>query len=86
MQLVNDVCRSFSIKRYMPLCFDGIYGFPNVIPNDNRKNFPKFSGNHPDLVSHHIQVFSDLIGDYEISHEDVHMELFSQSFEGDTRD
>ena len=31
-------------------------------------------------------MFSDLIGDYEIAHEDVHMKLFVQSLEGDARD
>ena len=76
MQLVSDVCRSFSTKRYMPLCFDGIYDFPNVIPNDGRKFLPKFNGNHTISASHHIQTFNDLMGDYEISHEDVHMKLF----------
>ena len=70
----------------MPLCFDGIYGFPNVIPNDIRKSFPKFNGNHIVSASHHVQVFSDLMGDYEIAHKDVHMKLFVQTLEGDARD
>ena len=70
----------------MPLCFSGIYGFPNVIPDDIRKHLSKFSGNHTVSASQHVQVFSDLMGDYEISHEDVHMKLFVQTLEGDARD
>ena len=31
-------------------------------------------------------MFNDLIGDFEISHEDVHMKLFVQTLEGDARD
>ena len=70
----------------MPLWFNGIYGFPNPIPGDTRKFLPKFSGNHTISANQHIQMFSDLIGDYEIAHEDVHMKLFVQTLEGDARD
>ena len=70
----------------MPLNFNGIHGFPNVIPNDVRKSFPKFSGNHLVSASHHVELFIDLMGDYEIAHEDVHMKLFVQTLEGDARD
>ena len=70
----------------MSLCFDGIYGFLNVSPNDVRNKLPKFSGNHLVLASHHVQMFSDLMGNYEISHEDSHMKLFVQTLEGDARD
>ena len=70
----------------MPLWFNGIYGFPNVIPDDIRKKLSKFSGNHTILASQHVQVFSDLMDDYEIPHEDVYMKLFIQTLEGDARD
>ena len=86
MQPVSDVCRPFSTKRYMPLFFDGIYGFLNVIPNDVRNNLSKFNWNHTISASHHVELFSDLMGDYEIAHEDVHMKLFVQTLEGDARD
>ena len=76
MQLVNEEPRSISTKRYMPLNFNGIHGFPNVIPNDVRKRLPKFNGNHLVSASHHVELFIDLMGDYKISHEDVHMKLF----------
>ena len=63
-----------------------LYGFPNVIPNDIRKSLPKFNGKHIVSASHHVQFFSDLMGDYEIAHDDVHMKLFVQILEGDARD
>ena len=86
MQPVREISRSISTKRYMPLCFNGIHGFPNVIPNDIRDKLPKFTGNHNVLASHHVEVFSGLMGDYEISHEDLHMKLFVQTLQGDARD
>ena len=85
MQPISEVYRSISTKWYMPLCFDGIHGFPNVIPNDARNRSPKFKWNHIVSASHHVELFIDLMGDYEISHEDVHMKLFVQSLEGDAR-
>ena len=86
MQPVTKVPRSISHKQYMSLCFNGIHGFPNVIPNEVRKRLPKFSGNHLVSASHHVELFIDLMGDYKISHDDVHMKLFVQTLEGDARD
>ena len=86
IQSMDMNCRSISAKRYMPLIFDVIHGLPNAMPYDLRKHFHKFGGNHLDSASHHVQMFSDLIGDFEITHEDVHMKLFVQTLEGDARD
>jgi hypothetical protein len=70
MKPISEISRSISTKQYMPLYFDGIHGFPNVIPNDVRNKLSKFSGNHLFSASHHVELFSDLMGDYEIAHED----------------
>ena len=86
MQSIDQNHRSLSTKRYMSLWFDGIFGCPNIIPNDIRKHLSKFSGNHTVSTSQHVQVFSVLMGDYEIAHEDVHIKLFVQTLEGDARD
>ena len=86
MQPSCSAPRSISTRRYMPFCFDGIHGFPNAIPFHIRKHLPKFNVNHGVLASHHIQLFCDLMGDYEIADEDVHMKLFVQTLEGDARD
>ena len=47
---------------------------------------PKFGGNHENSTSHHVQLFSDLVGDFEIAHEDIQMKLFVQTLEDDARD
>ena len=86
MQFNDPNRRSFSTKRYLPFQFNGIYGFPNVIPDDIRKHLSKFNGNQAVSASQHVQVFSDLMGDYEIPHEDVYMKLFVQTLEGDARE
>ena len=86
MQSISEMPRSISTKWYMPLNFNGIHGYSNIIPNDVRKRLPKFSGNHLVSASHHVELFIDSMGDYEIAHEDVHMNLFVQTLEGDARD
>lgn len=86
MQPVKEMHRSISAKRYMPLSLNGINGFLNVIPTDIRKSLPKFIGNLDFSASHHVELFIDFMGDYEIAHEDVHMKLFVQNLEGDARD
>ena len=86
MQPISEIYRSISTKRYMSLCFDGIHGFLNVIPKDVRDRLPKFSGNHAISASHHVEFFTDLMGDYEIAYEDLHIKLFVQTLEGDARD
>ena len=86
MQSIEKICKYISTKRYMPLNFNGIHGFPNPMLYNLRKYFPKFNGKHDNLGSHHVQMFNDLIGDYEIDHEDMHMKLFVQTLEGDARD
>lgn len=76
MQPISEISRSISTKWYIPLNLNGIHGFPNVILNNIRKHLSKFNGKHTISSSHHVQVFNDLMGDYEIAHEDVHMKLF----------
>ena len=86
MQAVSEISRSISTKRYMPLNFNGIHSFPNTMPYDLRMYLPKFNGNHENSASHHVQMFSGLIGNFEIAHEDVNMKLFVQTLEDDARD
>ena len=86
MQPISENYRSVSTKRYIPFIFYGIHDFSNPIPYSIRKYLPTFSGKHENSASHHVQMFSDLIGDFEIAHEDVHMKLFVQTLEGDARD
>lgn len=86
MWSIDKNSRSISTKRYMPLIFDGIHSFPTTMPYDLRKYLPKFGVKHENSASHHVQLFNDLIGDFKIAHEDVHMKLFVQTLEDDARD
>ena len=49
-------------------------------------NFLSLVGTILFSASHHVEFFSDLMGDYEIAHEDVHIKLFVQTLEVDARD
>lgn len=85
MQPVNKYYRSVNIKGYMSFCYDGILGFPNRIPDEIRRYFPKFDRNQSQSTKKHIQVFSDFIYDYDVYHEDLWMRLFMQTLKGDER-
>lgn len=86
MQLLSCPQKKFSIERYKPLSFGGIQGFPNKILDDIKKHLPKFTGKNYELASKHLNAFIDLMGDFEIHHEDVIMKLFTQSLKENARD
>ena len=86
MQSSDQNYRSFSAKRCTPLVFDGIPGFPNEIPDGIRKYLPIFDRNQSKSAKKHVQVFSDLMYDYDLCHEDLWMRLFVQTLKGDERD
>lgn len=77
MQLLEYPQSKFSIERYKSLRFRNIIGFPNNIPNDIRKHLPKFIGKKSKSNSKHLNAFIDIIGHFEINHEDVVMKLFT---------
>lgn len=74
------------LDRYRPLFFDGIPGQPNVIPNEIREKIPLFTRNNVITCEQHLKLFTYIINDYEIEHEDVVMKLFVQSLVEDDRD
>lgn len=86
MQFLSCHQRKFSIERYKPFIFSGIQGFPNKIPNNIRKHLPKFIVQIFESASKIFSTFMDLMGDYEIDHEDVVMKIFAQSLKEDARD
>lgn len=86
MELLECPQKKFSIERYKSSSFWGIKGFPKKIPNDIRKYLPKFTGKNSELASRHLDAFMDLMGDFEINHEDVVMKLFAQSLKDDAND
>lgn len=77
--------KSFSMKYYASLNFEGVPGYPNPIPTEIRKYLPNFSGKKSELACQHLKRFSDLVGEFEICQEDVCMKLFIQSLKEDAR-
>ena len=71
--------RHVQLEGYRKICFDGILGFPNPIPQEMRKRFPKFVWNNIVTCEDHLRSFLDMMSDYEIEAEDVIMKLFVQS-------
>ena len=74
------------IKGYVPFFYDGIPGFPNKIHDGIRRYLPKFDRNQSQSAKKYVQVFSDLMYDYDVCHEDLWMRLFVQILKGDERD
>lgn len=74
------------MKYYATLNFEGISGYPNLIPIEIRKHLPIFSGKKSELACQHVKRVSDLIGEFEICQEDICMKLFVQSLKEDARD
>jgi len=68
--------KTFFIEKYKALNFKGISGYPNIIPNKIRKCLPKYSGSNSKSANRHLQIFCNLIEDYEVEAEDVVMRLF----------
>ena len=87
MQPVSTSYRSVNsyTKGYLPFCYDGIPGFPNKIPDGIKRYLPKFDRNQSQSAKKHVQVFSDLMYDFDVCHEDLWMKLFVQTLKGDDR-
>ena len=68
--------RHIQLEGYRQICFDGILGFPNPIPQEMRKRLPKFFGNNAITCEDHLRIFLDMMSDYEVEAEDVIMKLF----------
>ena len=66
--------------------FGGIHDFLNVIPSDISKKVSKFCGKQHDSTSQHVQLFVDLMDDFEFSHVDIHMILFVCTLKDDAQE
>lgn len=78
--------RPIQLEGYRKICFEGIPGFPNPIPQDIRKRLPKFDGNNAISCEDHLRGFLDMMSDYEVEAQDVIMKLFVQSLTEDARE
>jgi hypothetical protein len=63
---------------YKPLNMATIPGYPNTMPKDSNKRFPKFPGNIV-IVEDHLYTIGHNMDNAEIEHEDVAMKLLASS-------
>jgi hypothetical protein len=75
-------------QRFSPLNFSIVPGFPNVFPTIDEWGdlFPIFREHRDDNHVEHLLEFHELMHQWEIHHEDVLMNIFMYSLEGDAHE
>jgi hypothetical protein len=64
---------------YKPLNMATIPGYPNTMPKESHKWFPKFSRNNVTVADDHLYVVGRDMENAEVEHEDVAMRLLASS-------
>ena len=80
-----DVHMNSFLKGYLPFFYNGIPGFPNKILDGIKKYLPKFDRNQSQSAKKNVQVFFNLMYDFDMCHEELWMKLFVQTVKGDER-
>jgi hypothetical protein len=75
-------------QRFDPFNFSVVLGFPNVVPTVDEWGdyFPIFREHKEDNPARHLHEFHELMHQWEIHHEDVLMNMFMFSLDGDARE
>jgi hypothetical protein len=75
-------------QRFSPFNFSYVPDFPNVVPTmDEWGDFlPRFREHRDDNPAEHLLEFHELMHQWGIHHEDVLMNMFMYSLEGDARE
>jgi hypothetical protein len=75
-------------RRFSPFDFSVVPGYPNPVPHVDewQGRLPKFKEGTDDNPAEHLLEFHELMHQLNISHEDVLMNMFMYSLEGDARD
>lgn len=60
----------------MKLCFVGITGYSNPLPNDIRNVLVRFFGNNAISGEDNLRSFNNMMDDFQVESEDVMMKLF----------
>jgi len=83
----NDRMKSIMFTRFSPLNFIDIDGFPNVVPNMDIWGdcLPCFKEIKEDNPSDHLVKFHECIDQLNLHREDVRMNIFMYTLEGDAR-
>jgi hypothetical protein len=71
---------------YKPLNMANIQGYPNTMPKEVNKWFPKFSGNNVITAEDHLYVMVRDMENVGIEHEDVAMNFFASSLNEEALD
>lgn len=88
MTTSEDACvASILVARYAPFSFVDIVGFPNTVPTINVWGdfFPQFRESKEDNPLDHLVKFYECMDWLDLYHEDVPMNMFMYSLEGDAR-
>jgi hypothetical protein len=75
-------------RRFNPLNFSIVYGFPNVVPTMDvwGDYLPRFREDKHDNPAYHLLEFHEVMHRLGIYHEDVLMKMFISSLEGDAHE
>ena len=75
-------------RRFVPSDFSTVSGYPNLVPHANewQGHLPKFKEGTDDNPTEHLLKFHEFMHQLDISHENVLMNVFMYSLEGDARD
>ena len=69
----------WEIDLYKTINIENMQGYPNTMPKDVSKWFPKFPGNNVITAEDHIYVMGRDMDNAGIDHEDMAMRLFASS-------
>jgi hypothetical protein len=72
-------------RRFAPFDFSVVPGYPNPVPHVDewKGQLPKFKEGIDDNIVEHLLEFHELMHHLDIFHEDVLMNMFMYSLEGD---
>jgi hypothetical protein len=83
---VKSIC-SFLARRFAPLDFSSVLGFPHPVPNMSEWGdfLPIFRENKEENPAKHLLKFHECMDLLDLQHEDVRMKMFMHSLYGDAR-
>jgi hypothetical protein len=77
------MAHSWSKNIFKPLNLASIVGYPNTMPKETHKWFPKFTGNNVVTLEDHLYAIGVALLNEGVEHEDVVMRLLAMSLDED---
>jgi hypothetical protein len=76
----------WTFSSFDPLSFAAFPDYPHVLPTHKwLKRIPLLAGRLGELVEDHLAKFLQVVGDFNVEHEDVVMRMFVLTLEGEAR-